>query len=416
MEEYLTIKEAADLKGCQPRYIQKLAKDGKLAAEQREHPQNHKMCYMIPLSALPEELQLKYYQQKRQEAGILPEPEQPAPKKQKPKRLLTFEDCTEEQRKLINTWTTILLEWQGQRAQYQNKTEFDKLYIGKCQLEHPELQVSIDILYRKWTAYKEQDFATLLGLRGAWNKGNSKIPKPVWEAFLWYYLDNNEPPLSKCYRCTIKWTQEFYPELLSEIPTERSFRRHIQNDIAKAIKELARKGEKAFTDRCMPYIMRMYDELQPNDVWIADNHTLDIQTVDDNGKRHRLYLTAFQDAKTGVIVGWNVTETVDSQSTIIALRHGIRRFGIPKAVYFDNGHEFTAFDLGGKGNRRRKSDAEKNDPTTILQRLGIEVHNAKVCNAKAKPIERTHFARLRNSFPERWKDSAAEMCWRNQKA
>ncbi len=387
--EYLTIGEVAELKCCSGSYISRLVKNKKIDSVNKTNPKNGQSCYMIPLSALPEELQLKYYQQKRQEAGILPEPEQPAPKKQKPKRLLTFEDCTEEQRKTINTWTEILREWQGQRAQYQSKTEFDKLYVGKCQLEHPELQVSVDILYRKWTAYKEQDFATLLGLRGAWNKGNSKIPKPVWEAFLWYYLDNNEPPLSKCYRCTIKWTQEFYPELLSEIPTERSFRRHIQNDIAKAIKELARKGEKAFADRCMPYIMRMYDELQPNDVWIADNHTLDIQTVDDNGKRHRLYLTAFQDAKTGVIVGWNVTETVDSQSTIIALRHGIRRFGIPKAVYFDNGHEFTAFDLGGKGNRRRKSDAEKNNPTTILQRLGIEVHNAKVCNAKAKPIERT---------------------------
>lgn len=349
--EYLTVGEVADLKGCQPRYIQKLAKDGKLAAEQREHPQNHKICYMIPLSALPEELQLKYYQQKRQEAGILPEPEQPAPKKQKPKRLLTFEDCTEEQRKLINTWTTILLEWQGQRAQYQNKTEFDKLYIGKCQLEHPELQVSVDILYRKWTAYKENDFAGILGLRGAWNKGNSTIPKLVWKAFLWHYFGESRPTISKCYQCTIIWTKMFHPELLAEIPTERSFRRHVDRDILLAAKIMMRDGLKAFSDRCQPYVMRMYDELQPNEVWVADNHTLDIHSLDDEGNRHRLYLTAFLDAKTGVLVGWNLTETVDSQSTIVALRHGIQRFGIPKAVYFDNGREFTAIDLGGKGSR-----------------------------------------------------------------
>lgn len=141
----------------------------------------------------------------------------------------------------------------------------------------------------------------------------------------------------------------------------------------------------------MPYIMRMYDQLEPNDVWIADNHTLDIQSLDENGTIHRLYLTAFLDAKSGVITGWNVTESPDSQSTILALRHGILRFGIPKAVYFDNGREFLTHDVGGKGHRTRKSDQNRPEPPTILQRLGIEMHNAIVRNAKAKPIERTFY-------------------------
>lgn len=400
--DYLSVKELAELKGCSERNIRDQIRKGKIYSEQVINDKNRHNCYAIPITALPEELQLKYYQRKRAENGVMPEPA--APKKQKAKRLLTFENCTAEQRKSINLWTAILQDWQGQREQYQKKTEFDHLYVAKCQLEHPELQISTDILYRKWAAYKENDFAGLLGLRGAWNRGSSTIPKPVWEAFLWYYLEENKPPLSRCYQSTLHWTELFYPELLGEIPSERSFRRHVENDVAKAVKELTRNGNKAFADRCMPYIMRMYDDLKPNDVWIADNHTLDIQTVDSSGERHRLYLTAFQDAKSGVIVGWNITETVDSQSTIFALRHGILRFGIPKAVYFDNGHEFTAFDVGGKGNRKRKSDAEKNSPTTILNRLQIEVHNAIVCNAKAKPIERTfrtvkeHFSRATAGF------------------
>ena len=170
--DYLSILDVAELKGCKPQYIRKLAKDGKIFAEQQEHPQNHKMCYMIPITALPEELQLKYYQRKRAENGVMPEPA--APKKQKAKRLLTFENCTAEQRKSINLWTAILQDWQGQREQYQKKTEFDHLYVAKCQLEHPELQISTDILYRKWSAYKENDFAGLLGLRGAWNKTNRR--------------------------------------------------------------------------------------------------------------------------------------------------------------------------------------------------------------------------------------------------
>lgn len=404
--EYLTVKEAAELKGCKPQYIRKLAKDGKLNTVIQEHPQNHKPCYMIPVSSLPDDLKSKYYGRLKKDYGIMPEPiHEPAPaKKAKVKRILTFEDCSEEQRRTINTWVSLLNEWQTQRAGYHSKTQFDSLYVGKCQLEHPELQVSTDILYRKWAAYKANDLAGILGLRGAWNKGTSTIPEIVWQAFLWFWLDENQPPLSSCYRCTMNWTEEFYPELLHEIPTERSFRRRVQTDVAKAVKELGRNGEKAFSDRCMPYIMRMYDTLQPNDVWIADNHTLDIQSLDENGERHRLYLTAFLDAKSGVLVGWNITETVDSQSTILALRHGIMRFGIPKAVYFDNGREFLTHDVGGRGHRKRRSNADEIEPPTILKRLGIEMHNAIVRNAKAKPIERTfrtvkeQFSRLFSGF------------------
>lgn len=65
------------------------------------------------------------------------------------------------------------------------------------------------------------------------------------------------------------------------------------------------------------------------------------------------------------------------------------RFGIPKAVYFDNGREFMTHDVGGKGHRSRKTDNPEIEPPTILQRLGITMHNAIVRNAKAKPIERT---------------------------
>ena len=111
--DYLSVKELAELKGCSERYIKRICSTGKIFAEQQEHPQNHKMCYMIPITTLPEELQLKYYQRKRAENGVMPEPA--APKKQKAKRLLTFENCTEEQRKAINFWTTILQDWQGQR-------------------------------------------------------------------------------------------------------------------------------------------------------------------------------------------------------------------------------------------------------------------------------------------------------------
>lgn len=401
--DYLTVKEAAELKGCSERYIKKLCKEGAIKAEVKLHPQNKQPCYMIPVSALPENLQSKWYKQKRTESGLLPEQQEEKPKKQKktavPQR--TFEELSADEREEVTLWTEIVRDWQGLRSTYNgSKTEFDKLYVGKCQLEHPKVKVSTDILYRKWNAYRNNDIEGLIDKRGAWNRGSCKIPAPVWDAFLWYWLDEKKPTASLCYRNTIDWTKEFYPELVCEIPTEQSFRRQIKRDVNYALKTLMRDGEKAFNDRCAPYIMRMYDKLEANDCWIADNHTFDIISLDGKTK-HRLYLTAFLDAKSGVLTGWNITESPCSQSTILALRHGIMRFGIPKCIYVDNGREFLNFDFGGKGHRTRSSDACKDNPTVILKRLGIEMRNAIVRNAKAKPIERTFYT-VKMQFSKLW--------------
>ncbi len=401
--DYLTVKEVAELKGCSERYIQRLVKSNKMVAEEQINSSNNQICYLIAVSSLSDELQSKYYRQKRTEAGLLPEKEAAKEKKVEkptaPQR--SFEELSADERAEVNLWTDIVREWQGMRSAYKgSKTEFDKLYVGKCQLEHPSVKISTDILYRKWNAYRNNNIEGLIDKRGAWNRGSSAIPNTVWNAFLWYWLDDNRPTVSLSYRNTIIWTEEFYPELVSLIPTERAFRRKIDHDVKYALKTYMRDGEKAFHDRCMPYIIRMYDKLEANDCWIADNHTFDIISLDGKTK-HRLYLTAFLDAKSGVLTGWNITDSPDSQSTTLALRHGILRFGIPKAVYVDNGREFLNINFGGKGNRTRKSDANKVDPTPILKRLGIEMHNAIVCNAQAKPIERT-FCTVKNQFSKLW--------------
>ena len=55
--DYLSVKEVAELKGCSVQYIKKIAHDGKIEAVRELNPQNNCMQYMIPVSALPEELQ-----------------------------------------------------------------------------------------------------------------------------------------------------------------------------------------------------------------------------------------------------------------------------------------------------------------------------------------------------------------------
>ena len=61
MAQMLTAKQVAEVKGCSPRYIKKIIQDGKLKAVETVNSKNRK-TYLVPLDALDEELQHKYYQ------------------------------------------------------------------------------------------------------------------------------------------------------------------------------------------------------------------------------------------------------------------------------------------------------------------------------------------------------------------
>ena len=279
---YLTVKEVAELKGCSERYIKQLCKDGKIQTEQEINCKG-RMKYLISVSALSEDLQAKYYKQKRTEAGIMPEKIEPENSSETAFKYhlkgvsKLYEEFSEAERTVIDFWIDLLKRWQAERSKYRNKTEFDKVFVANLKYnnyDNPKFRISTDILYRKYAAYKNECYADLIDNRGSWSRGKSTILAPVWDDFLWEWLDENQPTVSLCYRSTIQWTAEFYPELLELIPSESTFRRRIDRDVAVAVKTLMRDGEKAFNDRCAPYIMRMYNKLEANDCWIADTHTL----------------------------------------------------------------------------------------------------------------------------------------------
>lgn len=48
-----------------------------------------------------------------------------------------------------------------------------------------------------------------------------------------------------------------------------------------------------------------------------------------------------------------MTTAPSSQSTLVALRKGILKYGIPENIYVDNGREFLTYDIGGLGHRKR---------------------------------------------------------------
>lgn len=405
--DFLTVKEVAELKGCSERYIQNCISKGKLEAIQDVCGQNNCMQYKIPVSALPEPLQKKYYGKLTAEAQLcLPkvkETSQPLVKHNKNVTKKEFGEFSTDEREQITFWTDLLREWQIRRKEYENFAEGDMVFIAETKrlrrayLAEHGITLSRDILYRKYKAYKDSDLQGLVDGRGGWNKGSSVIPSEVTECFYALYLSDAQLPIADSYRQTRNYVHDEFPEYLPFMASERTFRR-LPNKLPLAVIKFFREGEKACIDDCMPYIERLYDGIEANDVWVADNHTFDFITRTDNGeKNHRLYITGILDAKSEALVGWNITETPNSHSTVLALRHAIQRCGIPKIFYVDNGREFLTWDIGGKGHRTHKKQADVDRPPTILDLLGIEMRNAIPENGRAKPIERM-FLTLKNTI------------------
>ncbi len=396
---YLSTAEVAELKGCTPRYVRQLAQSGKIDCVTTEAAANNRTEYRVPLSALSEREQIAYENKQRRSLGL---ETVPVPKKiAKPdSRQITLRDLDGSQRDEVALWCKIIQDWQIVREQKSEelggKCRVDELYCSAMKLRYPGINISTDILYRKYKAYKAGNIDGMIDHRGGHNKGSTVIPQFMLDAFYSMYLHDNQLPVSRCYSLLQTWVQEFYPESFEDMPSERTFRRKAE-ELPYAVVMYMRFGDKAFSDKCLPYIERLYDDLHANDVWIADNHTFDFFTSGDNGRLHRLYLTAFTDAKSGVMAGWALTDKPSSDSTLLALRHGILRLGVPKAIYVDNGSEFLVSDIGGRGHRCRKDWNKDPLPPTILDFLQIEMHNAIVRNAKAKPIERT-FCTFKNHF------------------
>lgn len=281
--EYITTVQFAELKGCTVQYARKYFRECPEVISQT-NPLNNRPQSLIPVSALPRELQSRYYSKIANNAQLcLPKVQESKPQIRHTKSVIKkeFGQFNADEREQIAFWTELIRDWRIRRNEYTSLAEGDMCFIAETKrlkreyLADHGIAISKDILYRKYKAYKENDLQGLVDNRGAWNKGRSSIPKPVLETFFNLYLCDNELPVRDCYKLTMTWTEEHYPEYLSDIAGERTFRRQIDN-LPEAVVKFFRKSQKECVDECLPYIERLYEDIEANDVWVADNHTFDI--------------------------------------------------------------------------------------------------------------------------------------------
>lgn len=392
-EIYLTVKQLAEIKGCTERYIRNCITKGKIEAIQIEGQVggNAGTHYSIPLSKLDEKVQLKYkrYLKKQQKE---------VEKQVQEQQNKTIADLTEKEKQNVMFWRKVLESWQSYRGKEADKEKADNEFIKVMNVQNEGLHLSRRTLYRKWNSYIMEGEAALADGRGKHGNHNYKMTKEIFDVFEYYYLNENKPSIKQCMRETAL----YFEGQEIELPCYTTFKRSAKK-IPKAIKLYFREREKVFIDKCAPYIKRMYEDLESNDIWVADNHTFDIM-VEKEGKPARVYLTAFMDVRSRKMMGWCVTDAPSSDATIYALKKGCEKFGVPRSIYTDNGREFLFHDLGGNGFRKKRKNGEELKLPSILDDLGIEFRTALPRNARGKGIERAfytvkeHFSKLFESY------------------
>ncbi len=397
-ETYLTVKQLAEIKGCTERYIRNCITKGKMEAIQKTGLSTGQggMEYRIPLSKLDEKVQLKYkrYLKKLQKEAEKQVQEQEIEEQQ---RKITA-DLTEREKEKAMFWRKLLESWQSYRGKEADKEKADNEFIKVMNVQNEGLHLSRRTLYRKWNTYIMEGEAALADGRGKHGNHNYKMTKEIFDVFEYYYLNENKPSIKQCMR----ETELYFEGQEIELPCYSTFKRSVEK-IPKAIKMYFREREKVFIDKCAPYIKRMYEDLESNDIWVADNHTFDIM-VEKEGKPARVYLTAFMDVRSRKMMGWCVTDAPSSDATIYALKKGCEKFGVPRSIYTDNGREFLFHDLGGNGFRKKRKNGEELKLPSILDDLGIEFRTALPRNARGKGIERAfytvkeHFSKLFESY------------------
>lgn len=374
--EQLTVKEYADLRGISERHTRRLITCGDIKAEINFASKG----YLIPLASIEPKLQKKYMRLHKEKF--------PAIQQDKPVVIKGLEELSYEERKEVSFWRDVLSGWREYRNHYSgSRKEADEKFTEYLKAKYPDKKFSPRILQRQWKALQEAGEGALIDRRGKHENHAKAIPDTVFDLFEYYYLDESQKSVKKCMELTELALKVEKPELLP-LASNAAFARKIVKDIPAPVLQYYRHGEKAFRDKCAPYIERTYDDLNANDIWVCDNHTFDVFVNDGEHKKPvRVYLTGFLDVRSRKMVGWYVTMNPCSDATLMALRRGIEKYGIPRRILSDNGREFLTFDIGGRGFRKSAKTQEHVAPT-ILENLGIEFRTALVRNAKAKIIER----------------------------
>lgn len=94
-------------------------------------------------------------------------------------------------------------------------------------------------------------------------------------------------------------------------------------------------SKKNASHKVFPYLLKNKKIFLPNQVWAVDI------TYIKMGRSH-MYLTAIIDWYSRFIVGWELSDTLDTAPVLDAVKGAVKRYGVPAIINSDQGSQFTS--------------------------------------------------------------------------
>lgn len=362
-DQYITVKEAADLLNISQQAVKKSIQCGKYTTTYAPGKGRGGRQLRIALDSLPRAAQVKYYEQKGlkfpREIG---EPEE-------------LEEYTVAQiQEAMRKGAAVRCYWRSGLSV--------KKFLEKYNEENGG-NITEDQL-RSWEKkFKQSGHSTesLIDKRGGNRKADS-IPPEAWDYFLSCILTPQNRSVQLCYDIT----KEQFPDMT--LPSVRTFQRRFK-DVPELLKMKA-AGRKVMLDASSIYLKRDYTTEHSNSVWVLDHHLSDVLVKNKRGNIVRLWLTAALDAHSRKIMSIVARDQPPNAEAIKkGLRIAMMEYGVPETLLTDNGKDYKSksFDNMIAG----------------LDKEGIKVDTIKAIpyHGQSKMIER-FFGTLEDRFGKRW--------------
>ena len=257
-------------------------------------------------------------------------------------------------------------------------------------------QISVRTLWNWYAQYKKLGYAGLID-RVRSDKGKSRFfeAHPGIRTFIENKYLRERLSVRLVYQALLHDWNSLEPGHLR--PPSYSAVRSYLSRLPKPLLILSREGKRQFQERCEPYLLTDFDSLLPNQIWVSDHGQHDVWVRNDvfsgvsTNAAVRPWLTAVLDMRSRKAVGTAWSANPSSHTISSALRVGISDFGIPQALYVDNGKDFEKI---GRVDFSPECSG-------VLIRLGIQPQYCLPGHPQSKLIE-SWFGTVRKRFDCLW--------------
>jgi len=242
----------------------------------------------------------------------------------------------------------------------------------------------------RWLArYRSQGLLGLVDARGGGKFLNELISLEAFELFKSMYLTQQQLSVKLCWQ-NINFVNKNEGKGW-KIPQLPFMYRYIKSQIPLGVQILYREGIAAYEAKCAPYIEIDPDSVEPGEVWVGDHSQFNCW-VRHRGKWIRPWITAWEDMRSRLIVGWHITASPNQTTILLAMKRGLEQYGPPDSAKIDNGRDYDSECWTGQTKTKRralkKGYIDKEIVVGIYAMMGVGVSFAIPYNAKAKRIER----------------------------